>query len=163
MNKVAKLATAGAVAMGLAGATAALADDAPAPKPQVSAAAGKDLQAAQKALTAKNYDEVIADLDKVKANPKKNEYDDYLMNEFYFTAYAGEKKFQEAQAPLEAAMASKYMPPDELKQRHFQAAALAYQLQNYDKAVEFGTLALKDGNTNPQLQDDYRPVLLSEE
>jgi hypothetical protein len=154
MNKVAMLAVAGAVVMVLAGTTAASAEDSSAPtppKPQVSAAAGKDLQAAQKALTAKSYDEVLTDLDKVKANPKKNDYDEYLMNEFYFSAYAGAKKFQEAQAPLEAAMTSKYMPPDELKQRHMQAAALAYQLQNYDKAVEFGNLALKDGTNTVQL------------
>jgi hypothetical protein len=151
MNKVVKLAVAGAVVMVLTGTTAALADDTPAAKPQVSAAAGKDLQAAQKALTAKNYDEALTDLDKVKANEKKNEYDEYLMNEFYFSAYAGAKKFQEAQAPLAAAMASKYMPPDELKQRHFQAAALAYQLKDYDKALEFGNQALKDGAPTDQL------------
>jgi len=151
MNKVAKLAVAGAVVMMVASATAAFAEDTPPPKPQVSAAAGKDLQAAQKALTAKSYDEALTDLDKVKANPKKNDYDEYLMNEFYFSAYAGAKKFQEAQAPLEAAMTSKYMPPDELKQRHMQAAALAYQLQNYDKAIEFGNLALKDGTSTVQL------------
>src|ERR1700761_9171051 len=133
MNKVAKFAVAGAVAMVLGSAMAA---DAPPPvKPQVSAAAGKDLQAAQKALNDQKYDEVFADLDKVKNNPKKNDYDEYVMNQFLVSAYAGQKKLKEAEGPLEAIMASKYMPPDELKKRVVQAAYLNYQLQDYDKAI----------------------------
>jgi hypothetical protein len=152
MNKVAKYAVAGAVAMVL-GSSLALADDAkPDAKPTVSAAAGKDIIAAQKALQAKNYDEVLADLDKVKAIPKKNEYDDFLINEFTFSAYAGQKKYAEALPPLEAAMASKYIAPDELKQRLGQAAILAYQVQNYDKAIEYGNRALKEGTPTAQLQ-----------
>jgi hypothetical protein len=152
MNKVAKYAVAGAVALVLAG-TLARADDAkPDAKPSVSAAAGKDIIAAQKALQAKNYDEVLTDLDKVRAIPKKNEYDDFLINEFTFSAYAGLKKYPEAFPPLEAAMASKYIAPDELKQRLGQAAILAYQIQNYDKAIEYGNRALKEGTPTPQLQ-----------
>jgi hypothetical protein len=131
----------------------AKADDAqPAPKPQVSAAAGKDLQAAQKALKERNFDEVLADLDKVKANSAKNAYDEYLMNEFALSAYAGEKKYPEAEGALEAAMTSKYMPPDELRTRLPQAATLNYQIQNYDKAIEFGERAMKNGNATEQLQ-----------
>jgi hypothetical protein len=155
MNKVAKSAVAAAVAMVL-GSTmsgAARADDAqPPPKPQVSAAAGKDLQAAQKALQAHKYDDVLTLLDKVRANPKKNEYDDYLADEFAFTAFAGEKRYQDAEGPLEAAMTSKYMPPEELRLRLVQAATLDYQLKNYDKAIEFGERAMKNGSSTEQLQ-----------
>ncbi|MGC1458527.1 MAG: hypothetical protein WA825_09645 [Steroidobacteraceae bacterium] len=124
---------------------------APPAKPGVSAAAAKDLQAAQKALTEKRYDDVLVSLDKVKANTKKSEYDEYVMNEFYFTTYAGQKNYQAAEAPLEAAMASKFMAPEELKQRLGQAATLAYQLQNYDKAVEFGNRAIEAGNASDQV------------
>jgi hypothetical protein len=156
MNKVAKYAVAGAVAMVMLNSMPALADDAPAApasdKPQVSIAAGKDLQAAQKALTARRYDEVLSDLDKVKANPKKNAYDEFLMNEFYFTAYAALKKYQDAEGPLEAAMASKYMPPGELKGRLAQAATMSFQMQNYDKTIDFGTRAIKDGSSVAQMQ-----------
>jgi tetratricopeptide (TPR) repeat protein len=156
MNKVAKFAVAGAVALVLGTAVPALAADAPAassgPKPQVSAAAGKDLQAAQKALTDQKYDEVLADLDKVKNNPKKNEYDDYVMNEFLVSAYAGQKKLEEAVVPLETIMASKYMPPDELKRRVQQATYLYYQLKNYDKAIEYGNRAIQAGDAPAQLQ-----------
>jgi hypothetical protein len=156
MNKVAKSAVAAAVAMVLgstmSGITARADDTQPPPRGQVSAAAGKDLQAAQKALLAHKYDDVLALLDKIRANPKKNEYDDYLTNEFAFTAYAGEKKYQDAEGPLEAAMTSKYMPPEELKLRLVQAATLNYQIQNYQKAIEFGERALKNGSSTEQLQ-----------
>jgi hypothetical protein len=159
MNKVAKYAVAGAVALVLGGAVA-LADDAkPDAKPAVSAAAGKDLIAAQKALQAKNYDEALADLDKVKAIPKKNDYDEFLIDEFTFSAYAGQKKLKEAFPPLEAAMASKYMPPDELKQRLGQAAILAYQMQDYDKAVQYGNRALKEGSPAPELLTQLQTVV----
>src|ERR1700678_3406952 len=103
-------------------------------------------------MADKKYDEEITDLDKVKANTKKSEYDEFVMNEFYFTAYAGLKKYEEAQAPLEAIIASKYMSPDELKQRLPQSAVLAYQLKNYPKAIEFGNRAIEAGGSNDQLQ-----------
>jgi hypothetical protein len=152
MNKVAKLAVAAAVAMVLGGSMSVMADDAPPPKGQVSAAAGKDLQEAQKALSAQKYEEVLTVLEKVKANPKKNDYDEYVMNEFYVSAYAGQKKLKEAEAPLEAIMASKFMPPDELKRRVVQAAYLNYQLQDYDKALQWGDKAIKGGYAPAQLQ-----------
>src|SRR5580692_7121024 len=157
MKKVSRLVPAAAVGLMLAGSLAAVAADAPAPappKPQVSAAAGKDLQAAQKALSAQppNYDEVLADLEKVKNNPKKNEYDEYVMNEFYISLYAGQKKLQEATAPLEAVMASKFIPADELKRRVVQAAYVYYQLQNYDKTIELGNRAIKEGSGTDQLE-----------
>jgi tetratricopeptide (TPR) repeat protein len=152
MKKVLKFAAAAAVA-GLLGSTmSALADDAaPSSKPQVSIAAGKDLQAAQKDLAAKRYDDALATLDKIKANPKKNDYDEYLMNAFYGTAYVGQKKYQQAIAPLEASMTSKYMTPGELKQHLIQITLLEYNLQNYDKTIEYGNRALKEGS-NPQIE-----------
>jgi Tfp pilus assembly protein PilF len=154
MKRVLKFAVAAAAAALLSGAMAASADDAPASsnKPQVSIAAGKDLQAAQKALAAHRYDDAITELDKVKANPKKNEYDEYLMNLFYSTIYVNLKKYQQALPPLEAIMASKYMPPAELKQRLVTATTLNYNLQNYDKTIEYGNRVLNEGGGNSQIQ-----------
>ncbi|MGC1458526.1 MAG: tetratricopeptide repeat protein [Steroidobacteraceae bacterium] len=152
MNKVLKFAlTAAAVA--LLGSTLTFADDAaPSAKPQVSIAAGKDLQAAQKALAAKRYDDVLTELDKVKSNSKKNDYDEYLMNLFYSTTYIAQKKYQQALPSLEASMASKYMPPADLKQRLVTATTLNYNLQNYDKTIEYGNRAIKEGNSSAQIE-----------
>ena len=175
MNKVAKFAVAAAVGLalgssvsgtllpGLVSVAAAAEDGKSEAKPQVSAAAGKDLQAAQKALNAKEYDKTLADLDKVKANPKKNGYDEYVMNEFYVSAdvliwwmkgspYAAQNKLQQAEAPLEALMNSKYISQDEMKKRVGQAAGLNYELKNYDKAIDFGSRAIKDGYATASIQ-----------
>ena len=164
MNKVAKVAVAGAVAMVL-GSTmsgsvlpgyvaAAAADDAKkdAPKPQVSAAAAKDLQEAQKDMQAQKWDEMLVALDKVKNNPKKNDYDEHVMNEFYVTAYANKKQLSDATGPLDFLISSKFTPPDELQKRVVQACFVYYQLQNYDKAVEYGNRAVKDGYATDQVQ-----------
>jgi Tfp pilus assembly protein PilF len=153
MNKVLKFAEAAAVAALLGSTMSTFADDAPpSSKPQVSLAAGKDLVAAQKALHDKRYDELFADLDKVRANPKKNDYDEYLTNLFASTAYVEQKKYQQALPPLEAVMASKYMPPNELRPRLVTATTLNYNLQNYDKTIEYGNRAIKEGNTSPQIE-----------
>lgn len=164
MNKVAKVAVAGAVAMVLGSTVsgkllpgyvaAAAADDAKkdAPKPQISAAAGKDLQEAQKDMQAQKWDDMLVVLDRVKNNPKKNDYDEHVMNEFYVTAYANKKQLQEATGPLEFIIASKFTPPDEMQKRVIQASFLYYQLQNYDKAIEYGNRAVKDGSATDQVQ-----------
>jgi hypothetical protein len=149
MKKVLKFAVAAVTAAALGITTLASADDAaPASnKPQVTIAAGKDLQAAQKSLSAKRYDDALATLDRIKANPKKNDYDEYLMNLFYYATYAGQKKYPQAVGSLEAIMASKFMPPAELKQHLVQATLLEYQIPNYDKTIEFGTRVLKEGSS----------------
>ncbi|HTY92705.1 MAG TPA: hypothetical protein VMC02_02380 [Steroidobacteraceae bacterium] len=153
MKKVSKLALAALVAA-ILGSTMTMADEAPAggtPKGQVSSAAGPALQAAQKAFNAKKFDEMFAELDKVKNNPKKNDYDDFVMNQFLYSAYVAQNKLPLALAPLEALMGSKYTPPEEQKKHYVQAAFLYYQMQNYDKAIEFGNKAMKEGATSAQL------------
>lgn len=155
MKKHSRFARITAAVLLLGGSVAAFADTAAPPtpaKPQVSPAAAKDLLAAQKAQADKKFDDELVILEKVKANTKKSDYDEFVMDEFYFSAYVGLKKYQEAAPPLEAAMATKFMGPDELKQRLGQASILYYQLQNYDKAAELGNRAIEAGYTTPQLQ-----------
>ncbi|HTV80142.1 MAG TPA: hypothetical protein VMF03_17960 [Steroidobacteraceae bacterium] len=164
MNRIAKLTVAAAVAMvlgsTLAGrvlpgyiASAAAADQAKSevPKGQVSAGASKDLQEAQKDMQAQKWDDAITALDKVKNNPKKNDYDEYVMDEFYVTAYANKKMLQDAVAPLEYLIASKYTPPDDLKKRIVQACFLYYQLKDYGKAVQYGNQAIQGGYGTDQV------------
>jgi len=141
MNKFVKVAVASAVAMVLAS-TMSFADDA---KPQNSIAAGKDLQAALKDMQAKKWDDMLADLDKVRNNPKKNEYDEHIMYELYATAYVNKKQLQEATGPVEHIIGSKFTPPEEVKKRVVQAASMFEELKNYDKAIEYGNRAIKDG------------------
>jgi Tfp pilus assembly protein PilF len=151
MKKVSKVATTCcAVAVGVVlGTSLSVADDA---KPQVSAAAGKDLVAAQKDMQARKWDDMLAELDKVKSNPKKNDYDEHVMNELYLYVYASKKQYQEATGPLERIIASKYTPASEVKQRVVMAASMFEELKNYDKALEYGNRAIKDGYGTPAMQ-----------
>lgn len=152
MKDVLKIAGTAVLAALLGSTLAASAEDAPpSNKPQVSLAAGKDLQVAQKALAAKRYDDALATLDKIKGNAKKNDYDEYLMNAFYVTAYVGEKKYQQAIPPLESSMNSKFTSPGELRQHLVQATLLEYNLQNYEKTIDYGNRVLKEGS-NPQVE-----------
>jgi tetratricopeptide (TPR) repeat protein len=154
MNKVAKVAVASAVAVVLGSmmsgtllpglVTPAAADDGNG-KPQNSVAAGKDLQAALKDMQAHKWDDMLADLDKVKNNPKKNEYDEHVMYELYVTAYQNKKQLQEAAAAEERIIASKFTSPEEVKKRVVHVASLYEDLKNYDKALEYGNRAIKDG------------------
>ena len=151
MNKVAKLAAAAVVIVALAGLPAAFAADAP-KGPQVSAASGKDLVAAQKALNAQKYDEALAALDKVKAIPKKTEYDEFVMNQFYYNAYIAQKKLDLARTEVELLLQSQYMQPEDKKKFTVAAAYLAYQMKDYDQAIKYGTQAVNDGDAPLQLQ-----------
>ena len=49
-------------------------------------------------MQAQKWDDMLVVLQKVKDNPKKNDYDEHVMNEFYITAYANKKQLQEAAA-----------------------------------------------------------------
>jgi tetratricopeptide (TPR) repeat protein len=67
-------------------------------------------------------------------------------------AYAGLKRYPEAEAAMESIIGSKFMPPAEMKQRIDMLAILNNQLTNYDKAIQFGNRAIKEGYGTPQVQ-----------
>jgi hypothetical protein len=123
----------------------------PSTQPHVSAAAGKDLQQAQMALQKKQYDAALADLDRVKATPGKNEYDVFLMNRFYVTAYVGLRLYQDAIQALDPTLNSRFMKADEQQKQLETAALLHYEVHDYGKAIEYGERAMSQGTTNSQL------------
>jgi hypothetical protein len=120
-------------------------------QPHVSAAAGKDLQQAQKALMEKQYDAALAALNRVKAAPGKNDYDQFLMNRFYFTAYVGLHNYQDAKPPLDASLNSRFLKPDEQLKLVVTAAYLNYEVHDYGKAIEYGERAMSQGTMDSQL------------
>lgn len=128
-------------------------------QPRVSRAAGKDLQEAQGALAEKKYDDALAALARVKANPGKNEYDVFLMNRFYVTAYVGLHNYQDAVPVLEASLNSEFLKPDERKKQVVAAAYLNYQVHDYNKAIEFGERAIgqdtKDSHLSTMVAQAY--------
>ncbi|MEJ0006876.1 MAG: hypothetical protein WDM77_11055 [Steroidobacteraceae bacterium] len=151
MNTIAKLAISAAAVLVLGSMSPAFAADA-AKGPQVSAESGKDLATAQKASNAQKYDEALASLDKVKANPKKTEYDEFVMNQFYYNVYIAQKKLDLAQTEVELLLSSQYMLPDDKKKFTVSAAYLGYQLKDYDRTIKYGTQAVNEGYAPLQLQ-----------
>jgi len=139
-------------ALGLALGTAVTATFSPAPavaaaddKPTMTAAAGKELIAAQKALKDKDYAEALKHLDVVAADAKKNEYDTYAMNEFYIQAYGSTGRQAEAEKVGEALLGSKYVTPAQAQLLTGAVAKISYNDKNYDKAIEYAQKYLKSG------------------
>jgi tetratricopeptide (TPR) repeat protein len=114
-------------------------------KPKVSKAAGKHIKAAQELMNAKKFQEAIAKLKEVQAIPGKNEYDEYLINEFLGFSYVRTKQFAEAAQHLEASFRSPFFDQSQTASRVNALAQVNYQLKNYDKAIEFGNRAIKGG------------------
>jgi tetratricopeptide (TPR) repeat protein len=114
-------------------------------KPTVSKAAAKPLKAAQEAMQGQKYDEALGKLAEVEALPKKSPYDDHLVQEMRGFIYVRQKNYAEAAKALEAGLNSGYLAPEDVSQRVKALAQVNYQIKNYDKAIEFGNRAVKEG------------------
>jgi tetratricopeptide (TPR) repeat protein len=128
-------------------ATSAAADK-PDDKPKVSAAAGKTLKAAQDALEKQDYPTALTHLKETEALPNKSEYDEFTMNQMYLFYYSRTNDMADAEKVLEALVASRYLDKADLPVRLRTLAQLNYQAKDYDKAIQFGERAIKEGNTN---------------
>jgi tetratricopeptide (TPR) repeat protein len=134
------IASVGALSMGVT--TVAVAED---KKPTVSKAAAKPLKAAQEAMEAKNYPEALAKLKEVQGMSGLQPYDLHLMNEMFGFVYVRTGDYTEAAKSLEASLNDGFMEASEQPQRVKALAQVNYQIKNYDKAIEFGNRAVKDG------------------
>jgi len=119
-------------------------------KPTVSAAAAKPLKAAQDAMKAGKYQDMIARLKEVQALPDKSAYDTHLMNEMFAFAYTKTNQFGEAAKVLEADLNSGFVTGAEAQKRARQLLQLQYQVKNYDKVIELGNRAIKEGYADDQ-------------
>ncbi|HTP38255.1 MAG TPA: hypothetical protein VMI92_01655 [Steroidobacteraceae bacterium] len=126
----------------------AQAEDAPA----VSKALAKTLKAAQDAEAARNYDEALAKLRDAQANPEKNAYDGYVINELSMYAYAKKGDAENAAKYLEANLESPYLAAGQQLPRLKQLMNIYYGLKDYPKAVDFGQRAVKAGDTSDETQ-----------
>ncbi len=113
-------------------------------KPKLTKKVDKPLGEAQKARDAKNWEEVLVKVAEAEAVPvEKSEYDLFWMNEFKGIAHANLQKFPEAVSELQAGMNSPCMTEDGKPLRAKVLMQLAYQGKDYNKAVEFGKLAVQ--------------------
>jgi hypothetical protein len=138
------------IAVGFFGSTAFAADEKPEANPACPAKVAKKLektmQAANKAVDEKNWDEVLAKLAEAEASPvEKGVYENFLIAEYRGMAYVNQKKYPEAEKFFGESLASPCMPEAQKGKRYQVLLQLAYSNKNYPKAIEYGDLAMKNG------------------
>lgn len=114
-------------------------------KPKVSRSVAKPLKAAQDAMNAKNYPEALEKLKEVQGMSGKSPYDEHLVNEMLGFIYVRTQKYPEAAKALEAGVNSGFLDEGEIPNRVRALAQVNYQIKNYDKAIEYGSRAVKGG------------------
>jgi tetratricopeptide (TPR) repeat protein len=114
-------------------------------KPKVSKNAAKPLKAAQEAMQAQKYDEALAKLKEAQGVSGLQPYDQHLINEMLGFVYVRQQNYAEAAKALEAGLNSGFLEASEQPQRIKALAQVNYQIKNYDKAIEFGNRAVKEG------------------
>src|ERR1700736_932406 len=139
----------GAAAM-ISGRPAFAADDKK--KQTVSKELAKTLKEAQDALAAKKYPEALAKLKDAEGNPKKTPYDEHIINELAGVAYARTNNYPEASKAFEAEINDGFLDEKEVPGRIKAVAQMNYQLKNYDKAIEYGTRAIKGGFADEEMK-----------
>lgn len=127
----------------LAGLSAHAADEKS--KPKNSAELAKPLKAASDAMQAKKYPEAITKLKEADANPKKNPYDQHLINEMLGFAYYRTQNYAEAAKVWEAELNDGFLSEQEQQGKVRALATINYQMKNYEKAAEYGQRAVKGG------------------
>src|SRR6185437_12056129 len=169
-NLVAAIALGAAVmcGAGLVGVTPAQAATA-APAHTVSREVGKPLKAAQYDLQKGDYSGALAKLNEADALPKKSPYEQHLIHEMEGYAYVRTKQYPQAAKALEPGLTDGFLDPQQLPQRTVALAQLNYQIKNYDKAIQYGTMAIDKGYADAQmptlvgqayyLKNDWKGVL----
>src|SRR5882724_7015184 len=124
---------------------------------KVSKQASKPLKAAKDAADAKKYPEALDKLKEVEALPEKTPYDTHVMYELYGYVYVRTQQYPEAAKALEASLNDGLLEESEVPNRVKALAQVNYQIKNYDKAVEYGSRALKNNG-----QDEDMITLVSQ-
>lgn len=130
--------------------TAAAADDKS--KNAVSKEIVKPLKAAQDLVTEKKYPEAIEQLKQAEAFAKKTPYDEHIINEIAAMAYlrSGDH-LAEAEKAFEALVDDGLTEASEMPIRLKGLAQLNYQLKDYNKAVQYGERAIKEGHEDDDI------------
>jgi tetratricopeptide (TPR) repeat protein len=123
-----------------------------APKQTNSPKLAKPLKEAQDLLKAKKYSEAIAKLKEAEGISGKTPYDQYLINDFLTFAYIRTQNYADAAHTMEAELDSGFVPAADAGSKVRGLAEIYYQLKNYDKAIEYGTRAIKSGAAEGDLR-----------
>jgi hypothetical protein len=135
-----------AVVLGVAGVTSA---SRAADEPHVTPALAKTLKAANDALQAKNYTEVLNKTREAEAMSPRSDYDNYVIHSMQMAAYGAQGNYQAAATAIESVVDSPFLPASNKPQLQRTLMSIYYQQKDYDKAIKYGEAARASGDTNP--------------
>ena len=117
-------------------------------EPHVTAALAKTLKAANDALQAKNFPEVLNKTREAEAMSPRSDYDNYVIHSMQMAAYGAQGNYPAAAAAIESVVESPYLPATSKPQLLRTLMSIYYQQKDYDKAIAYGEKARAAGDTN---------------
>src|ERR1700690_882660 len=131
------------------GAAGYAASDEPAAAPQLSKGFAKQFIAAQDALKAKKWNDVVTNLKAIQSSADpKSPYDNYLISAWLMAAYSGLNDVTDALPNIEEFANSQYTPAAQRPKLYAELTGLYYNQKNYPKAEQYALEAIKDGDTS---------------
>jgi len=118
-------------------------------EPHVSANLAKTLKAANDALQAKNWTEVLEKTREASAMTPRSAYDDYVIHSMQMAAYGATQNYPETAAAIESIIDSTFLPAASKPQLLRTLMSIYYSQKDYGKAVTYGERARAAGDTNP--------------
>ena len=107
------------------------------------------LKSAQEAMGTQNWDEALTYIAEARAVEPKTPYEAFMVDELGWYVYLQKQQYAESATALENVVNSGYLSEEDLPQRVKALAQINYQIENYDKAIEFGEKYLA-GNPGDQ-------------
>jgi hypothetical protein len=126
---------------------AASAQQNPPAAPTIRPEIAPPLQAAQKALNDKQFEQALQHLAQAEAVPDRTPHETYLLERMRFLASAGLRDVPATLKALEAALATGQAEPELRATLMDQASNAAYALKDYEKTVLWARRALEAGAT----------------
>src|SRR6185295_15723783 len=118
---------------------------------RISKKVDKPMAAAEKAFSAKQWDEVLARVTEAEAvEVEKTLWDQYWIHEFRGRAYLSQEKYAEASKELEFGLSSPCMDAKDKPSRTKMLLQIAYRLKEYPKVIELGNKFLET-NKDPDI------------
>jgi tetratricopeptide (TPR) repeat protein len=114
-----------------------------APKQKLSAAVQKPLVAAQNAITAKNWDEALVQIQAAQAVEPKTPYDAFMIDELGWYVFLQKKDYVKSAEALERSLATGMVSDADKPQRLRALTQMQLQNKNYEKAIAAGTEYMK--------------------
>jgi hypothetical protein len=141
-----------AIAFACALATCNVAVSADKPKQEISRVIAKEITAAQKAMQASQWSEMIKQLEAAEGKSPLTTYDKKTIYDFKGFAYIKQNNLKSAEAAYEQAVATGGYTPEELARTNKMLFQLAASNQQNAKAIEYGKTVTDSGSATP---NDY--------